>query len=286
MNTSNSHLGEETARKLVDIESKERLTSNSIGVLCDQPKLLKEYLDSSIANTFSELMFRLTHEIYTEEKATALWHQIVLHRKNLKEQVGRDMGMLVAALDYLSNISRDISSPKIMEDLRIEEAAAMATRDSLTGLYLRGVFEFSLERMVQEHRRYGKALSVILLDIDDFKQVNDYYGHQVGDDVLLRIGEMVLNSIRKADFPARYGGEEIAIIFPETSIVQATVMADRLREDVRRCFAVGEPTITVSIGVSCIHVPDTTTASELVRQADKALYEAKRTGKDKVVRCA
>jgi diguanylate cyclase (GGDEF)-like protein len=286
MNTSNSHSGEETARKLVDIESKERLTSDSIGVLCDQPKLLKEYLDSSIANTFSELMFRLTHEIYTEEKATALWHQIVLHRKNLKEQVGRDMGMLVAALDYLSNISRDISSPKIMEDLRIEEAAAMATRDSLTGLYLRGVFEFSLERMVQEHRRYGKALSVILLDIDDFKQVNDYYGHQVGDDVLLRIGEMVLNSIRKADFPARYGGEEIAIIFPETSIVQATVMADRLREDVRRCFAVGEPTITVSIGVSCIHVPDTTTASELVRQADKALYEAKRTGKDKVVRCA
>ena len=120
------------------------------------------------------------------------------------------------------------------------------------------------------------------MDIDDFKQVNDYYGHQVGDDVLLRIGEMVLNSIRKADFPARYGGEEIAIIFPETSIVQATVMADRLREDVRRCFAVGEPTITVSIGVSSIHVPDTTTASELVRQADKALYDAKAQGRNKV----
>jgi diguanylate cyclase (GGDEF)-like protein len=286
MNTGNSHSGEETTRKLVDIESKKRLTSDSIGVLCDQPKLLKEYLDSSIANTFSELMFRLTHEIYTEEKATALWQQIVLHRESLKEQVGRDMGMLVAALDYLSNISGDISSPKIMEDLRIEEAAAMATRDSLTGLYLRGVFEFSLERMVQEHRRYDKALSVILLDIDDFKKVNDDYGHQVGDEVLLRIGEMILNDIRKADFPARYGGEEIAIIFPETSVVQATVMADRLREDVRRCFAVGEPTITVSIGVSCIHEPGTTTASELVRQADKALYEAKRTGKDKVVRCA
>jgi diguanylate cyclase (GGDEF)-like protein len=286
MNTSNSHSGEETTRKLVDIESKKRFTSDSIGVLCDQPELLKEYLDSSIANTFSELMFRLTHEIYTEEKATALWQQIVLHRESLKEQVGRDMGMLVAALDYLSNISGDISSPKIMEDLRIEEAAAMATRDSLTGLYLRGVFEFLLERMVQEHRRYDKALSVILLDIDDFKKVNDDYGHQVGDEVLLRIGEMVLNSIRKADSPARYGGEEIAIIFPETSIIQATVMADRLREDVRQRFAASGPTITVSIGVSCIHEPDTTTASELVRQADKALYEAKRTGKDKVVRCA
>jgi hypothetical protein len=92
MNTSNSLSGEETTRKLVDIESKERLTSDSIGVLCDQPELLKEYLDSSIANTFSELMFRLTHEIYAEEKATALWHQIVLHRERLKEQVGRDVG--------------------------------------------------------------------------------------------------------------------------------------------------------------------------------------------------
>jgi len=285
MNASDAHSGEETTRKLVDIESKERLTSDSIGALCDQPELLKEYLESSLANTFSELMFRLTHEIYTEQKASALWHQIVSHRESLKKKLGRDVGMLVAALDYLSNISGDILSPKIIEDSRIEEVAAMATRDSLTGLYLRGVFEFSIERMVQEHRRYDKALSVILLDIDDFKHVNDRYGHQAGDEVLRRIGKMLLNGIRKADFPARYGGEEIAIIFPETSIDQATVMADRLREDVRRRFATSGPPITVSIGVSCIHKPGTTTASELVWQADKALLEAKRSGKDKV-RCA
>jgi len=285
MNTSNSHSSEETTRKLVDIESKERLPSVSIGALCDQPELLKEYLESSLANTFSELMFRLTHEIYTEERATALWHQIVSHRENLKEQLGRDLGMLVAALDYLSNISGDILSPKIIEDSRIEEAAAMATRDSLTGLYHRGVFEFSLERMVQEHRRYDKALSVILLDIDDFKHVNDHYGHQAGDEVLRRIGKMLLKGIRKADFPARYGGEEIGIIFPETSIDQATVMADRLREDLRRRFAASGPPVTVSIGVSCILEPGITTAFELIRQADKALFEAKRTGKDKVMRC-
>jgi diguanylate cyclase (GGDEF)-like protein len=285
MNTSNSHSGEETTQRLVNIESKKRLTSASISALSDKPALLKQYLKSSIANTFSELIFRLTHEIYTEEKASTLWHEIVAHRASLKKLLDRDVGMLVAALDYLTNISGDILNPKIIDDLRLEEAADMATRDSLTGLYLRGVFEFLLERMVLEHRRYDKALSVLMLDIDDFKKVNDHYGHQTGDEVLRRIGKMVLNGIRKADFPARYGGEEIAIIFPETSIGQATVMADRLREDVRRSFAEKGPTVTVSIGVSYIHEPNITTASKLVRQADNALYEAKRTGKDKVVRC-
>jgi hypothetical protein len=141
--TKNYNSEENTARKMVDIESKEQLTSNSISALSDQPALLKEYLESSIANTFSELLFRLTHETYTEQKASDLWHQIVAHKHDLMKKIGRDVGILVAALDYLSNISGDILSPKIMADLRIEEAAAMATRDSLMGLYLRGVFGLS-----------------------------------------------------------------------------------------------------------------------------------------------
>jgi PleD family two-component response regulator len=212
-------------------------------------------------------MFRLTHEVYAEEKASELWHQIATHRAGLKKRLDRDVGTLVAALDYLSNISGDISSPKIMADLRIEEAAAMATRDSLTGLYLRGVFFFSLDRMLTEHLRYDRPLSFLLLDVDDFKHVNDDHGHQAGDDVLREIGRIVREAVRKADFAARYGGDEVAIIFPET---------------VCRYFADTGPRITVSIGVSCIHKPDTTTANELVRQADNALYEVKRSGRNRV----
>ena len=283
MNTDDdSNSGEDTTRKLLDIESTDRLTAESIDALSNQPALLKNYLDSAIGHTFSELMFRLTHETYTEEKASDLWNQIVKHRAGLKKQLDRDVGTLVAALDYLSNVSGDISSPKIMGDLRIEEAAAMATRDPLTGLYLRGVFDFSLERMVREHLRYDRALSLLLLDIDDFKHVNDDHGHQTGDEVLRGIGRILLESIREADFPARYGGEEIAIIFPETAIDQAAVMAERLRGEVCRYFADTGLGITVSIGVSCIHELDTTTATELVRQADKALYKVKRTGKNGV----
>jgi diguanylate cyclase (GGDEF)-like protein len=284
MNTSKSNLGKKTTRRLIDIESKNRLDSASIDVLSDTPGLLKQYLESSIANTFSELLFRMTHEIYTEKKATDLWFKIIAHRESLKKSLNRDTGMLVAALDYLANISGDLSNPKIIDDLRLEEAAEMATRDSLTGLYLRGVFEFFLEKMVLEHRRYGKAISLILLDIDDFKKVNDNYGHQAGDAVLSRIGKMIIKSIRNFDFPARYGGEEIVIIFPGTPIDKAAVLADRLRKYLNRSFLKIGPTVMVSIGVSCIHEPDIITAAELIREADKALYNAKRSGKNKVVK--
>ena len=286
MNTDDSFSGENTTRKLFGIDSTDRFTSDSIGELSDNPDLLKSYLDTSLGHTFSELMFRLTHEIYTEKKALHLWHQIVTHRASLKQQLNRDVGTLVAALDYLSNISGDISSPKIMGDLRIEEAAAMATRDSLTGLYLRGVFDFMLEQMVREHCRYRKNLSLLLLDIDDFKQVNDDHGHQAGDEVLREIGNIIVKTIRDADFPARYGGEEIAIIFSETAINPAAVMAERLRAEVHRYFAGCGLNITVSIGVSCIRKPDVTTAYELVHQADKALYKVKHRGKNRVGRNA
>jgi diguanylate cyclase (GGDEF)-like protein len=286
MNKRRSRTTKQTAKKLVDIESKGRVSSKSINALSDSPLLLKQYLESSISNTFSELLFRLTHETYTEDKANELWDQIVTHKENLENKIGRNVGILVTALDYLTNISGHISNPKIMDDLRIEEAANMATRDSLTGLYLRGVFDFSIERMILEHNRYGKNLSLLFADIDDFKHVNDRYGHQTGDCVLRRIGNLFLTGIRQADFPARYGGEEIAVILSETSIDQAVTLADKLREDVCRSFKVEGPEVTVSIGVSYIHEPDITTTADLVRHADKALYIAKRSGKNKVGRCA
>ncbi|MBA6233630.1 MULTISPECIES: GGDEF domain-containing protein [unclassified Colwellia] len=280
MNSNNSLPDDNTKRMLVDIESTDRLTSDSIDKFSRKPALLKSYLDASTGHTFSELMFRLTHEIYTEKKASNLWHKIVKHRKDLKNKLNRDMGMLVSALDYLSNISGDISSPKIMGDLRIEAAAAMATRDALTGLYLHGVLDFMLEQMVAEHSRYNKSLSLLMLDIDDFKQVNDVYGHQFGDEILQKLGRITKKTIRDADFPVRYGGEEFVIVFPDTAIDSAAEMAERLRMEVSRYCSENGPKITVSIGVSCIRDPDVITASELIRQADDVMYKVKSSGKN------
>ncbi len=104
----------ETAKKLLNIESKKRLSSDSIESLSEKPSLLKEYLDFSNANTFSELMFRLTHEIYLEDKAKKLWDKIKTHREELESKLGRDIGFLVAALDYLTNVTGDLIHPKII----------------------------------------------------------------------------------------------------------------------------------------------------------------------------
>ena len=282
MKNNNDSNNNETRRRMVDIESKNRISSKSIGELGNQPKLLKHFLESSTDNTFSELLFRLTHEVYNEDKATLLWKEINFHRATLQESLHRDVGMLVAALDYLSNITGHILNPKIIDDLRLEAAADIATRDSLTGLYLRGIFDFSLPRMIQEHYRHGRPLSFFLLDIDDFKKVNDRHGHQAGDEILRQLGKLILNDLRKTDFPARYGGEEIAVILPETSIEKAIEKAASLCRNVFLNFSKTSHALTVSIGVSCIREPDIVTATNLIRQADKALYRAKNTGKNKV----
>jgi len=284
MNRKRSSSKIEATKKLVDIESKDRLTSKSINTLCNNPRLLQAYLESSLTHTFSELLFRLTYEIYTEDKASKLWDKIVSHKINLEKMMERNVGILVATLDYLTNITGDLSNPKIMEDLRLEEAASIATRDSLTGLYTRAVFDFSLCRIVKEHGRYDRNLSLLLADIDGFKQVNDCLGHQAGDEALRRLGMLFLDSIREADLPARYGGEEISVILPETPINQAVILADRIRKKVYRYFKEKRTPITVSIGVSCIHRPGITTALQLIHGADKALYAAKRSGKNKVGR--
>jgi diguanylate cyclase (GGDEF)-like protein len=269
-----------TAKKLLNIESKNRLSSDSIESLSEKPKLLKEYLDFSIANTFSELMFRLTHEIYSEDKAKILWDKIITHKEEVESKLGRDVGILVTTLDYLTNISGDLISPKIIEDRRIEEAALMATRDHLTGLYLRSVLDFSIERLYKEHKRYEKNLSLLMLDVDNFKNVNDNFGHQSGDMVLKGLGKIVLETIRDADFAARYGGEEISIILPETSENKAIIIAERLRNNVKKYFCSG-PKITISIGVSA-NMDLAISGIDMIRYADKALYTAKLKGKNRV----
>ena len=162
----------------------------------------------------------------------------------------------------------------------------IATPDSLTGLYTRAVYDFSLTRIVKEHARYERHLSLLLADIDGFKQVNDRFGHQAGDEALRRIGKLFLDGFREADLPARYGGEEFSVILPETPINQAVGLAERIRKKVYRHFTEKGPHLTVSIGVSCIHKPGITTAQQLVHSADKALYAAKRSGKNAVERYA
>ena len=159
------------------------------------------------------------------------------------------------------------------------EKLEQAIRDPLTGLYNRRFLLETLEKEVQRAARYGSEASLVIFDVDDFKQINDTYGHAAGDEVLRRIGQIVTEMIRPVDSFARIGGEEFALLMPETPQMQALLVAERVRATIGRQSIIAGRRVTMSGGVaSCPH--DTIDAAELQRKADAALYWAKRNGKD------
>lgn len=165
------------------------------------------------------------------------------------------------------------------------ETEYLSVTDGLTGLYNRRHFEYNIEREFLRTKRYPSELSLAMVDIDYFKNVNDTFGHQFGDYVLREISNIVLSSFRKTDMVYRYGGEELTVILTETSLESALIPVERLREAVAKHefeYNGQKTNITVSIGIST-NLPSIKTQGELVEYADKSLYRAKQSGRNKVV---
>jgi diguanylate cyclase (GGDEF)-like protein len=159
------------------------------------------------------------------------------------------------------------------------EKLEQAIRDPLTGLYNRRFFYEALEKEMHRSARYGTTASLVLFDVDNFKSINDTLGHQAGDDVLRKIGQIVNGLIRPVDSFARLGGEEFGLLLPETTQLDALLAAERLRTAISRHKIFGDRRVTVSGGVACCPT-DATSAEELEQRADAALYWAKRNGKN------
>ena len=159
------------------------------------------------------------------------------------------------------------------------EKVDLAVRDPLTGLYNRRFFSEAFDKEVSRHERYAASAAVVLFDIDDFKLVNDTFGHAAGDDVLRQIGDVVSALIRPADSFARIGGEEFAILMPETAQLAALLAAERVRSAVEAHRFLPDRQVTISCGVAALP-QDGTSREELLHQADQALYWAKRNGKN------
>lgn len=160
-------------------------------------------------------------------------------------------------------------------------------RDPLTGVANHGHFQETLYRELSRHERRKEPLALLLVDLDDFKKVNDRHGHPVGDAVLKGVVARLLGSVREMDTVARYGGEEFAVILPETDGRNGWRVAERLRAAVAaspvEAGLAGPLPVTISAGLA-VYPEDAASKAALVECADKALYAAKRTGKDRVVR--
>jgi len=156
----------------------------------------------------------------------------------------------------------------------------LAFRDELTGLFNRRYFDQKLQEEINRSRRYGRNLSLIMGDIDHFKSYNDDFGHQKGDEVLQSVAEMIRRSCRSSDTAARYGGEELVIILPETDSPGAFLVAEKSRKLIEaRAGDVAGRTVTISMGISSFG-PGNDGPAELIAAADKALYEAKSKGRN------
>lgn len=167
--------------------------------------------------------------------------------------------------------------------LKFRDAQFKAEYDGLTRLHNRQGFDRRIQEELARHRRYGHPLSLLLLDLDFFKSINDTYGHEAGDLVLREVGRILSASLRNTDFPCRYGGEEFAIILPHTPVENAVTLAERLREAVAETifhFQAVNFQITTSIGISAL-TPDVGD-DELLGLADRALYDAKEAGRNTV----
>ncbi len=188
-------------------------------------------------------------------------------------------GIAAAGLLALLSIGRDtvvMTARKISE---LQSRADESQMDALTGLANRRGFDARLSEEVARSKRYGHALSLLMIDIDDFKQVNDRFGHGTGDESLRATARAIESSVRSIDIAARYGGEEFAVILPETSADGAVVVAERIRRANESSTVPVET--TVSIGGAEVD-PSDADGSRLIAAADAALYVAKRSGKNRV----
>lgn len=154
-------------------------------------------------------------------------------------------------------------------------------RDPLTGLANRRVFDGQMAQRVAEFERYGNIFSLLLLDADHFKELNDTHGHQAGDTVLRRLADVLRQTVRESDIVARYGGEEFAVILPETSIDGARWSSERIRKAVEaESVPVGKTDLAVTLSIGAAEVLSGEDVSELIERADAALYASKRAGRN------
>jgi two-component system cell cycle response regulator len=204
------------------------------------------------------------------------------------------------AADYLlkTELSPSVLSRTIRYAIErsrlLNEMRALARHDHLTGLLTRREMDRVLDEELVRSHRYGHPVALILIDLDHFKQVNDTYGHVSGDAALRAVAAVVSHCARDTDRAARYGGDELAVLLPETDHVGACVLAERVRAKVS-AVGVAPPTdalvasgpipLTLSIGVAALPGSTASTPSEFIARADAALYQAKRSGRNQVV-CA
>ena len=234
----------------------------------------------------------LMERVEKSTNASGNLHALLENNFALQEKIAfqlREQEELQRFNDNLEAIvrQRTIALDKANSELLLanRQLREMTLRDGLTGLFNRRHLEDTLQIEFERAGRYGNILSLIVIDLDFFKQVNDNHGHDFGDYVLQEFSRRLRQLTRSTDSCCRFGGEEFVVIMPQTTLEGATATGEKIRDVCRRRpFDNGQHsrTVTVSIGVAAIGHPNIRVANDLITLADKALYQAKHNGRDQV----
>jgi len=175
------------------------------------------------------------------------------------------------------------TNDQLADSLRkVEE---MASTDALTGLYNRRHFNLVIDQLFAESRRYNTDLSIAMIDLDGYKQLNDSLGHQVGDQVLVVVGKILKSNMRRADIAARYGGDEFVLLLPHCDPLEASRLVNRIRDDYRSqstSLIKRDKGMSMSVGIASAISNQPATADEFLQIADESLYASKQSGRDRI----
>ena len=209
------------------------------------------------------------------------FENICKHREEMERILGRSVGFRVGMLDYFVNKKRKLQNPKVIELATYENKLKLADVDELTGLYNRRYLQKMMNTEIQRSRRYDLTFSVLFIDLDNFKRINDDFDHAMGDSVLKDFSYIISRVIRAEDVAARYGGEEFVILIPQTDSLSAKILYKRIRDEVEVHTFEHRLPLTFSAGVTEYPLHGRS-VDVLLNKADQAMYMSKHSGKNKL----
>lgn len=240
-----------------------------------------ENLDRPARGQFLQRFFRtIAHIDLPEAESVALWDQILERRQELSEGTVKPASLRRAILDVLAT-SRHLRVPVLIEYEELKKLEINAATDSLTGLYNRRFFEDQCDKELNRALRYNQHLALVLMDLHQFKEVNDHYGHPRGDDLLRTAATVLRKSLRTSDYAFRIGGDEFALLLVQADADQALTLARRVRANFAAATGPAEMAIPTGIDYGVAFYPNDGDQKEvLIRVADERLYEMKRSGRE------
>ena len=254
----------------------------NVRVIDESLRDLSVRFGEEVFSVFLRLIFHIELE---PVPALQTWEKLMHHHDQLRSQIGAEIDFRVSALDYFTRKTELLVNPTIVETDQFVRLRQDTVTDAMTGLFNFRHFKRMLEKEISHAERYQTPLSLIFLDVDHFKQLNDRCGHPIGDKVLRMVAEVIARSVRSSDLPCRYGGEEFAVIAPATPKSGVLLLAERIRNgvaalEIPEVVAAGMP-ISISGGVASFP-EDAVSVDELIAKSDEALYQAKQGGRNRI----